>query len=55
LLFLPDLLDTINPVKNLYLRAVEQGAPSDELDRRLTFLLDERYLSFDPKEDLDYQ
>ncbi|MEY8420640.1 hypothetical protein AALA83_15360 [Oscillospiraceae bacterium 44-5] len=55
MLFLLDLLDTIDPVKNLYVRAVEQRAPSDELDGRRTFLLDKLYLSFDPEEDLDYR
>lgn len=56
MLFLLDFMDTIDPVKNLYVRLAEKYPNAHtELDRRLDFLLDNVYLSFNGERDLDYR
>lgn len=56
MLFLLDFMDTVDPVKNLYVRAAESGlAVPGELEARLRFLLDCVCVSFDRGWELDYR
>lgn len=56
MLFLLDFMDTIDPVKNLYVRLVENDPDSfEELEKRLYFLLNSVCISFDGERELDYR
>lgn len=56
MLFLLDFMDTIDPVKNLYVRAAEERPEAhEELSRRRNFLLDRVNFSFDWEQQLDYR
>lgn len=56
MLFLLDFMDTIDPVKNLYVRAAEERPDAnEELSKRRDFLLDRVCLSFDWEQELDYR
>lgn len=56
MLFLLDFMDTIDPVKGIYTRAVESGEYSaSELDARKSFLLDQVTIEFEGTLCQDYQ
>lgn len=56
ILFLLDFMDTIDPVKSIYVRAAERCPDAcEELNKRRDFLLDRVYLSFDGESEWDYR
>lgn len=56
MLFLLDFWDTIDPVKNTYVRAAENTSTDpQELKERCSFLLNNIYISFDNELNFDYR
>lgn len=56
MLFLLDFMDTVDPVKNLYVRLAEKYPDAHtERDKRLDFLLNKVELSFNGERELDYR
>ena len=56
MLFLLDFMDSIDPVKNIYVRLAEKSPDAcEELSRRRNFLLDRVCISFDWEQDMDYR